>query len=287
MELKQRVTTALVAAPIGVALVFLLPPTAFAVLVAALVAVGCWEFSRLANLGGHSRRSILLITQIIILIVLATISPLSRVEWDLASWPEAVWLPLMLAGCLGWLLAWSRLPGFNAADSNPDRKRYRFAGLISALGSMTWLWLALVYLRLLPAGSWWVMLILITVWAADIGAYCAGRLFGKRRLAPAISPGKTLAGLAGGVVMAPVAAVLTVILVPALDAEIWAIAVIGVVAALASVGGDLYVSLHKRATGVKDSGQLFPGHGGVLDRFDSLAAAAPVFALLTILLVNP
>ena len=287
MALRQRINTALVAAPIGLALVYLLPPTAFAVLVAALAAVGCWEFSRLANLGGHSRRSALLITQIVILILLAALSPLNNAELSSISWPSGLWLPLMLAGCLGWLLAWSRIPGFDPADSNPDSKRYRLAGLFSALGSMTWMWLALIYLRLLPEGQWWILLILITVWAADSGAYAAGRLFGKRRLAPTISPGKTIAGVVGGAILAPLAAVLTVALVPGLQIEVWAMVVISVVAALASVGGDLYISLHKRATGVKDSGQLFPGHGGVLDRFDSLAAAAPVFALLTALLVNP
>ena len=121
--------------------------------------------------------------------------------------------------------------------------------------------------------------LLVVVWSADTFAYLAGRRFGKRKLAPSISPGKTIEGLAGGLIGAGLVALLAAIY--ALDLSpaqtlIWLLA--SLVAALFSVVGDLFESRLKRRAGVKDSGGLLPGHGGVLDRIDGLLAAAPVFA---------
>jgi phosphatidate cytidylyltransferase len=118
--------------------------------------------------------------------------------------------------------------------------------------------------------------VLLVVWAADVGAYAFGRLFGRRKLAPAVSPGKTWEGVTGGVVTAGVAAALaaTWVGVPA-DRLV----VLGVATALISVLGDLTQSMFKRNVGLKDSGKLLPGHGGVLDRIDSLTAAVPAFVL--------
>ena len=120
---------------------------------------------------------------------------------------------------------------------------------------------------------------LLIVWAADTGAYFAGRTFGKRKLAPHISPGKTIAGLFGGLITAPLVALLAVHLMPIAGIEPAILIPLVLVTALVSVGGDLLISLHKRTSGHKDSGKLLPGHGGILDRVDSLLAAAPFFAL--------
>jgi phosphatidate cytidylyltransferase len=118
--------------------------------------------------------------------------------------------------------------------------------------------------------------VLLVVWAADVGAYAFGRLFGRRKLAPAVSPGKTWEGVTGGLVTAGVATALaaTWVGVPA-DRLV----VLGVATALISVLGDLTQSMFKRNVGLKDSGKLLPGHGGVLDRIDSLTAAVPAFVL--------
>ena len=139
-------------------------------------------------------------------------------------------------------------------------------------------WCALVWMRL-EQGAAMTIALLVVVWSADTFAYLAGRRFGKRKLAPSISPGKTIEGLAGGLVGAGLLALLAAIY--ALDLStaqtlMWLLA--SLVAALFSVVGDLFESRLKRRAGVKDSGGLLPGHGGVLDRIDGLLAAAPVFA---------
>ena len=115
----------------------------------------------------------------------------------------------------------------------------------------------------------------VIVWAAYIGAYACGRRFGKRKLAPAVSPGKTWEGVSGGLLAAGLVGVLAAW---QLGLPVGVLLVIALVTALFSVLGDLNVSLFKRNVGLKDSGRLLPGHGGVLDRIDSLTAAVPVFA---------
>ena len=128
----------------------------------------------------------------------------------------------------------------------------------------------------MPRGAQWVLFALCLVWAADIGAYVAGRSFGRVKLAPQVSPGKTWEGVLGGLVLAawlPCGAARW-FAVPALE---FVPLCLGVVAF--SIVGDLTESLLKRFAGLKDSGTLFPGHGGVMDRIDSLTSAMPVLLL--------
>ncbi len=139
--------------------------------------------------------------------------------------------------------------------------------------------------------SWWLLVqlhddarlgpelaftLLLIVWAADVGAYVFGRLLGRRKLAPAVSPGKTWEGVSGGCFAAGLVAGGAALL---LHQPIGSLVGLGVATALVSVIGDLTQSMFKRNVGLKDSGKLLPGHGGVLDRIDSLTAAVPVFAL--------
>ncbi len=131
------------------------------------------------------------------------------------------------------------------------------------------------------------VLFLLMVWAADIGAYFVGKYFGGPKMAPTISPNKTWAGLGGGCDFAGVAAVLyfsfNLLISPEAVFSWWMIFlvfILGVLIALAGQGGDLIISLMKRKTGVKDTGSLIPGHGGLLDRIDSMLLAAPVFYIL-------
>lgn len=122
---------------------------------------------------------------------------------------------------------------------------------------------------LTETGCWWLLLAILTVYAADTGAYAVGRLFGRHRMAPSISPGKTWEGTAGGMLAAVIAAVVLGVLFP-LRLEIWHLAAIGVILGAVSPIGDLVESKIKRLAAAKDSGNLFPGHGGMLDRLDSL-----------------
>ncbi len=128
-------------------------------------------------------------------------------------------------------------------------------------------------------GCWWLILGILTVYAADSGAYAVGRLFGRHRMAPSISPGKTWEGTAGGILFAVIAAVALGVLFP-LKMEIWQVAAIGVILGAISPMGDLLESKLKRLADVKDSGSLFPGHGGMLDRLDSLLPSLIIVYIL-------
>ncbi|WP_338036112.1 phosphatidate cytidylyltransferase [Halomonas binhaiensis] len=138
-------------------------------------------------------------------------------------------------------------------------------------------WIGFNVLR--DSGGVWLLFVLLLVWCADTGAYFFGRAFGKRKLAPKVSPGKSWEGVLGGM---GVTAFLAVIFSLWQSLDLGATIVLVVVTlgvTLTSVLGDLLESMLKRHRGLKDSSQLLPGHGGILDRIDSLTAAVPVFAL--------
>jgi phosphatidate cytidylyltransferase len=152
----------------------------------------------------------------------------------------------------------------------------QFGAVFVALAGVVVLWPSYVLLvRLHDAGGASLAFsVLLIVWAADVGAYVFGRLLGRTKLAPAVSPGKTWEGVTGGLLLAGVAAGAMAAWV---DLPTDRLIVLGVVTALVSVLGDLTQSMFKRNVGLKDSGKLLPGHGGVLDRIDSLTAAVPAF----------
>jgi phosphatidate cytidylyltransferase len=132
-----------------------------------------------------------------------------------------------------------------------------------------------------------VLFLLILIWSADIGAYFAGKLFGKTKLCPSVSPGKTLEGMFGGIVLAQVFAISYVYVstqAPLLG-DFLIFSLIALVVSIVSVLGDLFESVLKRIAEVKDSGNILPGHGGMLDRIDSLTSSAPIFFLLIVVLL--
>ena len=147
--------------------------------------------------------------------------------------------------------------------------------LVPACVALLWIWVDQDY------GLVWLLYVLLLVWAADTGAYFAGRAFGRHKLAPRVSPGKTWEGAAGGLVLV---AVLAFFAAPVLGAQRPVLLAVSLVVACFSIVGDLTESLFKRHAGLKDSGRLIPGHGGVLDRVDSIMAAAPLMLLATRLL---
>ncbi|HUK02724.1 MAG TPA: phosphatidate cytidylyltransferase [Steroidobacteraceae bacterium] len=254
--LKTRIITAAVLAAVLIAVILLLPPLATIIAVTAITLLGAWEWSAFLRLSGRVGR---------VLYVLAIAVSLPLVWW-LTDTTAAARVVLLIAVAwwllaLGWvILAPHRASSWSAA----------LAGLLALAPA----WLALMRIRLdLPDGAQWLLFLLILVWVADIGAFFFGRRFGRVRLAPDVSPGKTWEGVVGGVAMSALVA---------LAGSRWfgvapAVFVPLCLAAVAfSVVGDLTESLLKRFAGVKDSGTLFPGHGGVMDRIDSLTGAAPV-----------
>jgi phosphatidate cytidylyltransferase len=194
--------------------------------------------------------------------------------WSLPLIPPALVYMQSLAGVAMWLLITTGLFFYRHSGNWPLLARVLLLGI-----GLDLLWIcvhALVYLHAFYGGE--ILLFMLTlVWVADIGAYFSGRKFGRRKLAPSISPGKTIEGLLGGLC----ANLLWITLVYQFDMG-WGLTwvqllAIGILTSLVSVVGDLFESVLKREAGVKDSGKSLPGHGGVLDRIDSVIAAAPVF----------
>ena len=265
--LKQRVITALLLLPLVVALVFAAPASWFLILLAIVLLGASLEYRRLAGITSQMGGYLLVAVQAVIL---------AGLFWYRGDWINNTFLYLSVC-CIVWLLLFIRLPLYRP-DTPPDAT-YRVASVATTLLSITTGWFALSWLRIQSEGPWLILLLLLIVWAADTGAYFAGKTFGKRKLAPNISPGKTRAGLFGGLIAAPLVALVAVSLMPVESIGTTQLVLLSLVTALVSVGGDLMISLHKRTSGFKDSGSLLPGHGGILDRVDSLLAAAPFFAL--------
>ncbi len=271
--LKQRIITALCLA--AVLLAFLFAPAAASLLFfAVVVTIAAWEWANLAALSGKQR--IYYAAAVAVLIALAWTLLSSDGELNVLAVRQVLgW------GCAGWALLLLWVMGYpGSASIWGGGKRRVVLGLVVLLPA----WIGLAYLRLEPAGSWLILYVIALVACADIGAYFTGRAFGKHKMAPAVSPGKTLEGLAGGFATVALFALLVSLLALPASVTTGGFLLLSMVTGLASVLGDLVESMVKRHRGVKDSGTLLPGHGGLMDRIDSLAAAIPVFAFgMTIL----
>ena len=256
----QRLLTGVIAAVALLAVLLQGPSWAMVLLLGAAVGLGAWEWSAFVLPPARLLRAVYVLLTLGLLVDL----------WRVTQTPAALRVLLVVAA-LWWVLAlaWVVLA--------PQR---RAGPLIGAL--VGWLVLvpagvALLHLRLsLPQGLHWLLLAFFIVWVADSGAYFAGRALGRHKLAPQVSPGKTWEGAAGGLLLV---AVLAWFAAPVLGQQPLSLLALCVPVAVFSVVGDLAESLFKRHAGVKDSGQLLPGHGGILDRLDSLFAVAPLLLL--------
>ena len=264
--LRTRILTALVIFPATLAIVFLLTAAQFRVAIAVLLMIGCWEFRRLADLPAAAGTALFSLQALLMV--------LGLFYWNFL---QAYALPLLLAGCVAWLLMFSRLYGYS--PGSVPGSRYRIAGFLSAIASGLICWFSLSWLHAQADGKLVVFMLLLIIWASDTGAYFSGKQFGRRKLAPVISPNKTWEGVYGGLALALVAAFVWSGPLAHLNIAPLPLVLTTVATALASIGGDLFISIHKRTVKVADAGRIFPGHGGVLDRYDSLMAGAPFFAL--------
>lgn len=273
--IKQRTITALVLAPLAVAVVLLLPTIALAMLTAAMVLVALWEWTRLSGCGARPIRSAIVAAAALVFVAL----------WMLRAEPIAWWL--IGVGVAWWLVAalWLRHFSFAAAPTRGNAAIKLLGGLLAIFPA----WVALIKLHgAPPKGPFWALLALALVWAADSAAYLAGSRYGRAKLCPQISPNKTIAGAWGALGGGAIVAVVGGWLLGLRGVPLAAIIALSLVSVVASIVGDLFESLIKRQASVKDSGRFFPGHGGIFDRFDSVFAALPVFvagkALIDLLL---
>lgn len=274
---KTRLLAALVMAPVAIAAILLLSTPWITTLAAVIFLIGLWEWFELAEIEDSLARTVLLVANLALMvaIVWASRSPTgySDVLFKLASMIGVVWW------CFA--LLWLRKYDFAHNHETWARMFKLAAGSASVIPA----WCALGWIHMsAPNGHIWLFTALAIVWAADSAAYFAGRHFGgmlfkNRKLSPRVSPNKTYEGLIGGVLAGVLVGVCGSLLAGASGKQIPLVALVALVATLASVIGDLFESLLKRHAGVKDSGRLIPGHGGVLDRIDGVLAALPVFAV--------
>jgi phosphatidate cytidylyltransferase len=240
-----------------------LPPVFTTVLITLLILIGAWEWAGFIGDGGSAIRSVFTIA------VAAAIAAAFFLWLSLDGFVEA----LLTVAVAWWFVAflWVCLAPTRV---NP------YSAALAGLFALVPCWFALFYLMRNSNGTYWVLFTLAVVWAADTGAFFAGRWLGRVPLAPRVSPKKTWEGVMGGIALSGVVAWFAARWVFKVDVAPFVMMCVAVAAL--SIVGDLTESMLKRAAGLKDSGNLFPGHGGMLDRIDSVTAAAPalVFGLL-------
>jgi phosphatidate cytidylyltransferase len=263
--LRQRVLTAVVLVAVLLGVMLGLPPIATIWLLTVLILIGAWEWAAFMGNGSPAARAGFTVTVAAFLIgCLYAYSTTPGFVLTTLTVALVWWMAAFLWVCV----APGRVPPLAAA----------MAGVLALVPC----WLALVYVTFATNSAHWVLFTLALVWAADTGAFFAGRWLGRVPLAPRVSPKKTWEGVLGGMVASALVAWLAASYVFSVD--VWPFVGTCVAVAAISIVGDLTESMLKRAVGLKDSGSVFPGHGGMLDRIDSVTAAAPalVFALISL-----
>ncbi len=259
--LKQRILTAFVLIVLVLLALLLLPEVWFALLTAAIMIASAWEWSRLMGLISIPKRVVYLICT-------------AMVFFGALLVPQGL---ILIVAAVTWLI-----PLYFVFNYEEFQRFWSVGKLVPAITGI-WIllacWLGLNLIRIDEEGPSYLLLLLLLVWGADTGAYFAGKRFGKHKLAPQISPGKTVEGMIGGTVAVLIVALIGSWLLPMDSWQRVGLIVLSVLTGFVSLLGDLFESMVKRQIGVKDSGQWLPGHGGLLYRIDSLIAAAPIFAL--------
>jgi len=276
--LKQRVITGIILALSFLTALFALPTFGFIALMAVVLAYAAWEWSHLAGLTSVAGRGLYMLALVVVAGALAAYLGFEP-NILLAEKPRF----LLLLACTWWAIAVLWVQSYPSSAILWGR---RWLCLLMGVFVLLPMWLAFAGLMSLAEGPKLVLAVVLLVALADIGGYFVGRAIGRTKLAPKVSPGKTWEGLLGGQ--------LAIVLVVGatgwfLDFEASRIGLwlaLAMVTGLASVLGDLVESMVKRHRGVKDSGTILPGHGGVLDRIDGLTAALPVFSLVLSLLYS-
>lgn len=276
---RQRVLTALLLSAIVVGVLFFTPPVVVQATLLLFFFIAAWEWANLAAIQKPAQKALYAILVSSLILFVATVTHIGSADAHLLQIRD-----ILGAGCTWWAIALLWVMYYPASTIFWHHRWIKmimggFVLIPSAIAS--------VYLSSLPDGSWVFMYVVGIVVMADVGAYLFGRWLGKSKLAPNVSPGKSWAGFWGGFGTSLIYAGIVGYYFEVLGLTFQELVIISGIAALASVLGDLLESMLKRERGIKDSSQLLPGHGGFMDRMDSLTAAAPVFVLLALLLQAP
>jgi len=281
--LKYRLLTAIVLIPIVIAALFLLSPANFGLVVIAVSALGAWEWAQFAGWHSQAKRIGLAIVFAAILLAMQFSIP------DITSLSSS---PMILyglwAGLVWWVVAIVLVVTYPASASWGKSVIIR---LLFGVLTIIPFYCGMMALRTVgyqsdtAIGAWWLLYVMLLVWGADSGAYAFGRTIGRNKMAPKVSPGKTWEGLVGGLITAGIISWVFSAYAPIPVMPDYLL-VTSIIVVVVSVFGDLTESMFKRQSGIKDSSHLIPGHGGILDRIDSLTAAIPVFAGLNLLIFN-
>ncbi|MBA57800.1 MAG: phosphatidate cytidylyltransferase [Gammaproteobacteria bacterium] len=264
-ELRKRVVTGIIAALIVLGCVFFLPEVGFFLFVGAVLTISAWEW---ANLSGVSQIARYAYAGIIAILMYCL--------------GETFAFPILVSGTLWWLGAIFLVLAYpNYSRFWAKKEIVLIIGFFVLLPGFS----ALVSLKQAQNSDLLICLLLALIWGADVGAYFIGKAFGGARLAYEVSPGKSWSGFIGGIITGVLLVLLIATLVPDFHVFGWAfhfVVALAIFTAIISVLGDLTISMFKRERKIKDSGNLLPGHGGFLDRIDSLLSASPIFVLLVL-----
>jgi phosphatidate cytidylyltransferase len=271
--LLKRVLVSILLLPIGIAAVFF-GNFPFYALVGLFLVLAAWEYVNLFRLGGLRPAGVLVVLGVLAFVI-------GRVVNDFQSAP-LILSSIILIGMIYHLVEYER--GCSQAGTE-------YGVTLAGILYIGWIGAYLISLRKLPDGEWWLLLVLPIIWGADAGAYFIGKLYGRRKLSPRLSPKKTWEGYIGGVVIATLIggglAVLWHSVTPANNGfTLLNGAVLGFVLSSTSVCGDLGESMFKRQVGAKDSGDLLPGHGGMFDRIDSWLWGAVIGYYVIVFLIR-
>jgi phosphatidate cytidylyltransferase len=280
--LKLRIITALCLIPLVLGAIFLLPLPFFALFATGVFLLAGREWGRFID---SRKANVVMVFLAMVLMALMASVPIERI-WAEGLHPWVSWV--LYGGALWWLVALGLVLAY-PRSADLWREHLWLKALFALLSLIPFFW-ALLVLRSYQYehnpyyGAWLLLFVMSLVWVADTGAYFVGKGIGRRKLCPRVSPGKTIEGMLGGVLSASLLAlVVTQTLgLPLRDSGVLLLA--SVLSVLASVLGDLVESMFKREAGIKDSGHILPGHGGIMDRIDSLTAALPVFIVIVHLL---
>ncbi|MCK3658656.1 phosphatidate cytidylyltransferase [Pasteurellaceae bacterium Pebbles2] len=279
--LKERILSAILMIAIVCAVLFLFSPFYFALALAVVAILGVWEWTQFPRLKPVWRFVVTAISAAFLFLWIFSQANYLNAGRVFEGYAE----PLLLAGVIWWLVALGFVVSYPKSAITWGKSL--ILQIIFAFVTLVPFLIAVVALRLENYnvdslhGVQLLLYVFILVWAADSGAYFAGRKFGKHKLAPSVSPGKTWQGVIGGVLTS---AILAAIFISALGDNLFlhgnlvSLTALSVATVAISVLGDLTESMFKRESGIKDSSNLIPGHGGILDRIDSLTAATPFFA---------